>query len=442
MNATLLQQFRRAVYQTFSRRGDAFFDLLDALTGAGHIQSPVGLSEAAPFRRRFSSIYDVLQHAHNDENKVRAFLQTLVGQVSDTLGGYPVYALDTTPEERPEARTLADRGCIRRDEDHSVQYGHQYSWLVRLVKWGTSWIAPVSQQRVGTATTASQVGIAQLEELDRLEPGPKIVVADSHYGNHFFLAVARILQNVWLLVRLRNNLNLRQAPPPPPEGKRKGPPRKHGPKFKLANPPRDPDQRMDFEILPHQPVRIEAWHALHFMALADVVGTAIRIVFLGPDGTPRHKYPLWLFWTGPTTLPLRDLCAMYLWRFAIEHAFRFLKQHLGLTANYSTLTPSIERWFETCLLAYWQLLLMRSQVENASPAWYPHPANGSAHPLTPWQVQRAASGFIVKLGTPATIPQPRGKGLGRPKGFHPAPRQRYRTVVKGKKQPKRAAAPG
>lgn len=441
MNATLLQQFRTAVYQTFTRRGDAFIDLLDSLTVAGHVGSPVGLSEEAHFRRKFSSIYDVLEYAKNDEKKVRTLLQGFVSQVSATLGGYAVYALDTTPEERPEARTLADRGCIRRDEDHSVQYGHKYSWLVRLVEWGTSWIAPLSQKRVGTSSTPSQVGIAQLEELDKAEPSQKIVVADSHYGNHFFLAVALTLKRVWLLVRMRNNLNLRQAPLAP-ERKRRGPARKHGAKFKLAHPPCDPDQKVDFEILPNQPVRVEAWHELHFMALADVVGSAIRIVFLRPDGTPRHKYPLWLFWTGPTTLPLRDLCLMYLWRFAIEHAFRFMKQHLGLSANYSTLTPSIERWFATCLLAYWQLLLMRSSVENACPAWYRRPSNTPSHPFTPWQVQRAASSFLVKLGTPACPPQPRGKGLGRQKGFHPAPRQRFKTVVKGKKQPKAAISPG
>ena len=30
---------------------------------------------------------------------------------------------------------------------------------------------------------------------------------------------------------------------------------------------------------------------------------------------------MWLFWTGPDTVPLEDLCRMYLWRFAIETFF-------------------------------------------------------------------------------------------------------------------------
>ncbi len=55
---------------------------------------------------------------------------------------------------------------------------------------------------------------------------------------------------------------------------------------------------------------------------------------------------------------------MYLWRFAIEHAFRFLKQHFGLNANQSTNPDSIHLWMRLCALAYWQLVLMRDEVEG------------------------------------------------------------------------------
>lgn len=55
-----IQQFREAVYQSIRKRADAFLDLLDALTVAGHVESPVALSEEQPFRRKFSSIFDTL----------------------------------------------------------------------------------------------------------------------------------------------------------------------------------------------------------------------------------------------------------------------------------------------------------------------------------------------------------------------------------------------
>jgi hypothetical protein len=431
---TPIQQFREAVYQTFKYRADAFIDILDALTTAGHVNSPVCLSEEALFRRKFSSIYDVLGHAQFDRQAVRQLLYQYVPDTSGTIAGFRIYALDTTVEERPEAKTLADRGCLRRDEDHSVQYGHKYSWLVRLVNWGTSWVAPLSFQRVATDQTPSQVAKEQMIELEAQDPLAKVVVSDSHYGNQFYLATQQLLRNTQLLVRLRHNIALCEAPLPKPPGIKRGPPRKHGPKFKLARPSRSPDLSAEFQLLPHQPIRAEAWLNLHLRPLPQVVGMAVRIFFLRTDGAPRHKYPLWLFWTGPTSVSLADLTRMYLWRFAIEHAFRFLKQHLGLTANYSTLTPNIQNWLWLCLLAYWQLLLMQPEVEDASPAWYPQRISPISQSLTPWKVQRASLSFLLRLGTPALLPKVSGNGWGRPKGYHPPIRARFKTVVKGKKR--------
>ena len=62
----LIQQFRKTVYQSLRKRADAILDLVDALTVAGHVNSPVALSEETPFRRKFSSIFDTLQQAEID----------------------------------------------------------------------------------------------------------------------------------------------------------------------------------------------------------------------------------------------------------------------------------------------------------------------------------------------------------------------------------------
>ena len=45
------------------KRADAFFNLLDALTVIGQINSPVALSEEAPYERKFSSIFDTMLQA-------------------------------------------------------------------------------------------------------------------------------------------------------------------------------------------------------------------------------------------------------------------------------------------------------------------------------------------------------------------------------------------
>ena len=137
-------------------------------------------------------------------------------------------------------------------------------------------------------------------------------------------------------------------------------------------------------------------------------------------------------WSGPKTTPLQELCQTYLWRLAIEHLFRFGKQHLGLNANQSTDPVSIDQWTWLCPLAYWQLLLIRDGVDNVPPALYLVQAFSKPSHRTPGQVQRGALRFSVRLGTAARANRTAGKGKGRAKGYHPAPRVRFPVVKKAK----------
>lgn len=163
------------------------------------------------------------------------------------------------------------------------------------------------------------------------------------------------------------------------------------------------------------------------------MGSVLCVEFLNEDGTPRYKRPIWLFWTGPNDVALQDLCRMYLWRFAIEHLFRFLKQHMGLHSNRSPSLVSTEKWMWLRALTYWQLLLMRNLVQPNYPPWHPKRKKGQVCPLTPAQVQRSALAFLLCSGTPARHTGPAGKGHGRPKGYQPAPRMRYEVVFKTRK---------
>jgi len=132
-------------------------------------------------------------------------------------------------------------------------------------------------------------------------------VADSGYAKVAFLAALVGLTHVCGLVRLASNRMLYGAPPPadrhPTTGKRRrrGRPPVHGAKFALKSPP-PPAQ--------HRPVtlggtaaNLSAWTGLHFKALPRLVGLVVRVEFLQADGTPKYRRPLWLFWTGPDTLP-------------------------------------------------------------------------------------------------------------------------------------------
>jgi len=433
-----IQQFRDAVYQNLRKRSDAVMDLIDALTVASHVESPVALSEETPFRRKFSMIYDTLRNAEFDLDRLPETLLSFQPGDSETIAGYEVYGLDGTPNERPEAETLPERCSLKSQKDEPVRYGHKYSWMVRLLKWGTSWVAPQDVLRIDPELSDNQVGGLQVQELAQRNPEPKVVVEDSLYGNQVFLAVFVLLKNTFALVRLRSNLNLYEQPKTR-QPKKKGAPCKHGPRFKLSSPPREPD-RTETCQLRSQTVRLQAWQGLHFKKLSALVGMLLRVEFLKADGQPRYKRPMWLFWTGPLTVSLQDLCKMYLWRFAIEHMFRFLKQHMGLNANRSNDLVSTEQWMWLCALAYWQLLLMREAVADVRPAWQPRFRDGQPKALFPHQVQRAALRYLLQLGTPARSPRVTGKGTGRTKGYRPNPRTRFPVIKKAKTGQNQATA--
>ncbi len=432
-----IQQFRQAVYHTLAKRADATLDLIDALTSAGHVPSPVALSEEPVFRREFSSVYDVLGNGRLNQAQLAHVLVEQQPATCETLAGYEIYALDTTSEERPDAETLPERVLLKSDQDAPAQAGLKFSWLVRLVQRGTSWVAPWDVRRVTPSQTENQTAADQVKALDNCSQRPKVIVADSRYSSQVFLAVFLLVRMAVALVRLRHNQNLYQSPPPRLPGT-KGRPRKHGAVFKVSNPSQPPDRTETFQ-LGRQTVRLTAWHGLHPRALPDLVGMALQVEFLKADGTPRYQRPMWLFWTGPTTLALQAVCLMYLWRFAIEHAFRFMKQHLGLTASQTTRLPCVERWMWLCALAYWQMLLMQDEVEDLCPAWQRRATQSQPRPLTPGQVQRGALRFLLKLETPARAVKPAGKGQGRAPGYRPQPRLRFPVVRKGEKRGKSAS---
>ena len=427
-----LLKFRNKLYQNFTQRADAALDLLDALSSATVVESPVALSESTLFRRQHHSIYDTLEEVEFEKEALSQMLYE-AGEGYDTIADYEIYATDCTPNPRPESPTVEDAGYLKSGKNKPTLVGHKLSWLVRLAKRETSWGGPIDVERVATKTTDSEVAAVQVNRLDKMSDRLKVVVGDSLYGNDKFLATFLLLTTVFALVRLRSNRVLYEKPGPYC-GRGRRP--KHGAKFKLSNENKRQADQTDTIEIGRFTVRLQAWEGLHFYKLSQLVGMVICIEFLKTDGTPRYKRPIWLFWTGPTTVPLADLCHMYLWRFGIEHMFRFLKQHLGLCANQSTALINNQNWYWFCALANWQLLLMQDLVAEKRPAWYPKYVNGRSRPLTPRLVQRGALGLLLTLGTPAKPPQPAGKGIGRANGYRPQPRQRYKVVRKGKKKAK------
>lgn len=432
----MINRFRREVYQSIEQRGDAGMDLIDGLSSAEQIKSPVQVSESGLFRGGFSRVYDFLQNGAVNENRLRSVLYENQPEDAERIAGYELYGLDCSDEEHANAETLADRSQSRKGKDAARVVGHRYAWLVRLVKQRTSWCMPQDIERVSSDSSDSAVGAEQVKRLDQQGSHRKVVVADSLYGNVLFLCAFLVVSTVSALVRLRRNLVLYEEPAPR-QPKQRGRPARHGSKFKLSEPSRSPDRSETVSLL-KQSVRLQAWHHLHFRALPALVGLVLSVEFLKADGSPRFKRPLLLFWTGPLTIPLVDLARMYLWRFAIEHMFRFLKQEMGLCSSRSPGLAQHKRWLWCCAIAYAQLLLIRHAVADHRPPWQPHHRAAQPIPLTPRQVQRAALPFLRTLGSPLQPLHRTGKGHGRPTGFHPKPRPRH-PVIKKTKSVKKSA---
>ena len=426
-----IQQFRTQLCNCFIKRAAASFNLIDALAAAAQVESPIGLSESPAFKRKYASVYDVLDENALDQDKLNKLLHEWKVDGADTIAGYQVYASDSTGNPRPEADCLPDRILLKSDKDTPAVPGQEYAGLVRVLRDKSSWVAPVDLQRVPSISTASAVAAQQVTCLHALSPQiPKVITADSRYANRVFLAVFVGVLTLCVLVRLRNNMAL-YGPPPKPKPHRRGRPPEHGAKFKLKS------ARLltlvDREETVHllgQSIRLRAWHLLHFKWLAQLVGCVICVEFLLPDGSPRYKRPMWLFWSGPLTVSLTELCHMYLWRFAIEHFFRFIKQHLGFYVTRATHLLSTERWMTIVMLAYWQLLLAAPVVSGYVAPWRRLPILDLPFPFTPRQVQLAFSTFLLATGSPAHSPRPAGKAPGRAFGFKPAPRPHLKPIRK------------
>jgi len=90
-------------------------------------------------------------------------------------------------------------------------------------------------RRIKTSSNDNQTAVEQVKELNQQNERLKVVVGDSLYANHIFLAVLMVVKTIVALVRLRQKVTLYEQPVPKPAGSR-GAPRKHGPAFKMGQP--------------------------------------------------------------------------------------------------------------------------------------------------------------------------------------------------------------
>ena len=194
-------------------------------------------------------------------------------------------------------------------------------------------------------------------------------------------------------------------------------------------------------------VHVDAWRQVHPLIHGDrgyfaswdgdlpvLRGTLLHVTVAHlPDGRTPPK-AMWLWHAGPGPLSLDELWRAYLARFDEEHAFKFAKGHLGLTAAKVRTPAQADRWVRLVMAAAAQLLLARPLAADLRRPWERRP--DPARPLPPGRVRRGFPNIRTRLGTPAHVAKPARPGPGRPRGSASGPAPRHPVPAKSRQPDK------
>jgi hypothetical protein len=426
-------EFRQAIHANgFGKQRDALIETLDAICLTGSLSSFPLLSLSKAFRRQWHSLYKAIERGTVKDKWLSRHLAQRVPQE-----GIQYYSLDSSAWARPRARRMDDRQYVYHPtaaiNGGSVCIGYPYSLLDWVPQAHRSWSLSVSIKRIPSSMTAGEMGIAQVEELSKnraeLQGVLDIVAADGKYGNARFLRPLQG-QHCGLVVRLRQDRVLYQAPEQPRKRKR-GRPKIHGERFAFKEPHTwgAPAEATSFEHAGLGEVKLERWNDLHGKLDVDVPIDVIRAsIHLEKDKPPN---PIWIGWQAPSEVPQNlDIDARVIWqaythRWPVEPGIRFRKQHLGWTTPQFQHKETGDRWSWLVALAVWLLFLSRPVVKDHPLPWQKPQAQ-----LTPQRVQQSLPLIFAQFGSPARKPKPRGKSPGWPKGRPRTPKQRFQVVKK------------
>lgn len=437
-----LLRFRNDVFDCFSARPDALFDLVDGLCTPVVVDGVAHVTLAPSARRGHGAAYAALAHGRIDTDLLADVLAA-----TRPAGWVPDFAVDATIWARCDAECSPGRGFYYHPSRHSagqpIVAGWCYSWIVALSASPDSWTAPLHAHRMSVGENINTVATGQIRALlPRLGalPVPALFAFDGGY-DPVQLTVGLTSTGTQIVVRVRNDRKYFTRPAPRMPGQ-KGAPRRHGDRFSCANPQtwHIPDMSLDCDDDAYGRVQVSAWHRLHpaqrtyrepgGKKMSIIEGTLIRLqVSRLPGRRDRHPKALWLWWYGPdeSSLDLDRAWRAYIRRFDIEHTFRFAKQALGWTTPKVRTPEQADRWTWLILTALNQLRLARTLAADHRLPWQaPQPAAL----ITPGRVRLGFGHLLPRIGTPASWPKHTRPGPGRPKGSTTGPAPRHPALKK------------
>ncbi len=350
-----LSQFRQAVYQTFTRRAMALFEVIDAVAQVARPHSPAELSLV--MQRHWSTLYDALAEGLIDVDALRPLLAQTASAVSRyRVAGCRVVLVDHSGLPRPCARTVAERERYP-GPNGTRQCGHRYSFLSQLVDRAGTWLAPLDVERIGPGSTPVGIALTQVARLAQTSTEPLIMVGDREYGVNDLLRVVPQLPGVRVrsVTRLRTNLVFYQPPPPRQPGQ-KGASRKYGARVQLNAPSTWPEAEWSASAFTASGERVElrGWTGWRRRGLPQQSVQIVQVVVVQADGRPKYAQPLWLMVVGGD-LPWDTVWPLYQRRWSEETLHRQAKTLLGWSRAQLGSVERQDRWTWLVLLAYWQL---------------------------------------------------------------------------------------
>ena len=211
---------------------DASIELIDSLSSNLVATSPVELTLNSSYSRHYSTLPRVIgsyykpRNEENIEDMEKAKessnlkIQNSLCQHIDTTttkNEYHLFAIDVTPNKRPHAKKLADKGFVHINETVSgkkpVAIGHKYSCVAYLTQ-EKHWALPLSLNRVSTSEKETTFGVNQWCDIiknpsNQFTDKPSIGVFDSAYSNAYsiyeFLTQTKGMEKkVLFIARLRS----------------------------------------------------------------------------------------------------------------------------------------------------------------------------------------------------------------------------------------------
>jgi hypothetical protein len=428
---TTVRQFRHDIYNSFVRGKDSLFQSMDALMTETQAKSFPELSQSVHFERKWPSLYEAFEDGRIDLGRLRELFVSYLPKPDAEQRLW--IGIDTSSIARPDAVTSPDRTAQYVHNlpecKKPITSGWQFSTVVALAKPTSSWSYILDQQRVTSQTTAIQVAETQLQRLAPHLPKSAIVLLDRGYDANWLWCRCSGLP-VGVLGRLKTTRCFYRCAPAP-TGK-KGRPRLDGEKLQPKDPLThgQPDGKSQGTDEKGRPVEVTYWKHLHIKQARWLEMTVLRVVRPHARNGERDPQVSWFVWIGDQDADVQEIALGYARRFGQEHGYRFDKQSLMWEQPRLRTPEQFELWTQVVAIVHNHLLLARELVQAERRPW-----ENKQRACTPQQVRRGIGKLLLRLGTPAKAPKPRGKSKGRIQGAPVRKAERFPTVRKKPKLP-------